>query len=111
MEPGAASQGRGPRAASRVGPSRDCSRPATAPTTPLPWGRAGVGLAIGPGINVAVESAGVMLASDDLRSVASVITVSAASYGGPFRRTGSPHVAAATIPPNHGRELPSISRR
>jgi len=36
-----------------------------------------------------------MLAADDMRGVVNVITLSAASYGGPFRRRGSPHVAAA----------------
>jgi Cu2+-exporting ATPase len=42
--------------------------------------RAGVGLAIGAGTDVAIESAGVVLASDDPRSVISVIRLSAASY-------------------------------
>jgi Cu2+-exporting ATPase len=42
--------------------------------------RADVGLAIGAGTDVAIESAGVVLASDDPRSVLSVITLSAASY-------------------------------
>jgi P-type Cu2+ transporter len=42
--------------------------------------RADVGLAIGAGTDVAIESAGVILASSDPRSVLSVITLSAASY-------------------------------
>ena len=42
--------------------------------------RADVGLAIGAGTDVAIESAGVVLASDDPRSVLSVIKLSAASY-------------------------------
>jgi P-type Cu2+ transporter len=42
--------------------------------------RADVGLAIGAGTDVAIESAGVVLASDDPRSVISVIRLSAASY-------------------------------
>ena len=42
--------------------------------------RADVGLAIGAGTDVAVESAGVVLASDDPRSVLSVIRLSTASY-------------------------------
>jgi Cu2+-exporting ATPase len=42
--------------------------------------RADVGLAIGAGTDVAIESAGVVLASDDPRSVVSVIRLSAASY-------------------------------
>jgi Cu2+-exporting ATPase len=42
--------------------------------------RADVGIAIGAGTDVAIESAGVVLASDDPRSVLSVITLSAASY-------------------------------
>jgi Cu2+-exporting ATPase len=42
--------------------------------------RADVGLAIGAGTDVAIESAGVVLASDDPRSVLSVIRLSAASY-------------------------------
>jgi Cu2+-exporting ATPase len=42
--------------------------------------RADVGLAIGAGTDVAIESAGVVLASDDPRGVLSVITLSAASY-------------------------------
>jgi Cu2+-exporting ATPase len=42
--------------------------------------RADVGLAIGAGTDVAIESAGVVLASSDPRSVASVIRLSRASY-------------------------------
>jgi Cu2+-exporting ATPase len=42
--------------------------------------RADVGLAIGAGTDVAIESAGVVLASDDPRSVLSVISLSQASY-------------------------------
>jgi len=42
--------------------------------------RADVGIAIGAGTDVAIESAGVILASDDPRSVASVIKLSKASY-------------------------------
>jgi Cu2+-exporting ATPase len=42
--------------------------------------RADVGLAIGAGTDVAIESAGVVLASDDPRSVVSVIRLSVASY-------------------------------
>jgi len=42
--------------------------------------RADVGLAIGAGTDVAIESAGVVLASDDPRSVLAVITLSVASY-------------------------------
>ena len=42
--------------------------------------RADVGLAIGAGTDVAIESAGVVLASSDPRSVASVIRLSLASY-------------------------------
>ncbi|MFL6128960.1 MAG: heavy metal translocating P-type ATPase [Mycobacteriales bacterium] len=42
--------------------------------------RADVGLAIGAGTDVAIESAGVVLASDDPRGVLSVITLSVASY-------------------------------
>jgi P-type Cu2+ transporter len=42
--------------------------------------RADVGLAIGAGTDVAIESAGVVLASDDPRGVVSVITLSRASY-------------------------------
>ena len=42
--------------------------------------RADVGLAIGAGTDVAIASAGVILASDDPRSVVSVITLSKASY-------------------------------
>jgi Cu2+-exporting ATPase len=42
--------------------------------------RADVGLAIGAGTDVAIESAGVVLASSDPRSVASVIRLSQASY-------------------------------
>jgi Cu2+-exporting ATPase len=42
--------------------------------------RADVGVAIGAGTDVAVESAGVVLASDDPRSVLSVIELSRASY-------------------------------
>jgi Cu2+-exporting ATPase len=42
--------------------------------------RADVGLAIGAGTDVAIESAGVVLASDDPRAVLSVIKLSRASY-------------------------------
>jgi Cu2+-exporting ATPase len=42
--------------------------------------RADVGLAIGAGTDVAIESAGVVLASSDPRGVVSVIKLSAASY-------------------------------
>ena len=42
--------------------------------------RADVGLAIGAGTDVAIESAGVVLASDDPRAVVSVIRLSAAGY-------------------------------
>ena len=42
--------------------------------------RADVGLAIGAGTDVAIESAGVVLASSDPRSVAGVIRLSQASY-------------------------------
>ena len=42
--------------------------------------RADVGLAIGAGTDVAIESAGVVLASSDPRGVVSVIRLSAASY-------------------------------
>jgi Cu2+-exporting ATPase len=42
--------------------------------------RADVGIAIGAGTDVAIASAGVILASDDPRSVGSVITLSKASY-------------------------------
>ena len=42
--------------------------------------RADVGLAIGAGTDVAIESAGVILASSDPRGVVSVIRLSAASY-------------------------------
>ena len=42
--------------------------------------RADVGIAIGAGTDVAIESAGVVLASSDPRAVASVIRLSQASY-------------------------------
>jgi Cu2+-exporting ATPase len=42
--------------------------------------RADVGIPIGAGTDVAIESAGVVLASDDPRSVLGVITLSRASY-------------------------------
>jgi P-type Cu2+ transporter len=42
--------------------------------------RADVGIAIGAGTDVAIESAGVVLASDDPRGVLSVIRLSRASY-------------------------------
>jgi P-type Cu2+ transporter len=42
--------------------------------------RADVGIAIGAGTDVAIESAGVVLASDDPRAVVGVITLSRASY-------------------------------
>ncbi len=42
--------------------------------------RADVGIAIGAGTDVAIESAGVVLASDDPRGVLSVRALSAASY-------------------------------
>src|SRR5699024_3187787 len=42
--------------------------------------RADIGIAIGAGTDVAMESAGVVLASDDPRAVLSMITLSKASY-------------------------------
>jgi Cu2+-exporting ATPase len=42
--------------------------------------RADVGLAIGAGTDVAIESAGIVLASDDPRGVVAVRRLSAASY-------------------------------
>lgn len=42
--------------------------------------RAEVGIAIGAGTDVAMESAGVVLAGDDPRAVLSMITLSRASY-------------------------------
>ncbi|MGI9021969.1 MAG: HAD-IC family P-type ATPase, partial [Acidimicrobiales bacterium] len=42
--------------------------------------RADVGIAIGAGTDVAIESAGVVLASSDPRAVAAVIRLSKASY-------------------------------
>jgi len=42
--------------------------------------RADVGIAIGADTDVAIESAGVVLASDDPRGVVSVITLSRAAY-------------------------------
>jgi Cu2+-exporting ATPase len=42
--------------------------------------RADVGIAIGAGTDVAIESAGVVLASDDPRSVLSIVALSRASY-------------------------------
>ena len=42
--------------------------------------RADVGIAIGAGTDVAIESAGIVLASDDPRSVVAAITLSRASY-------------------------------
>ncbi len=42
--------------------------------------RADVGIAIGAGTDVAIESAGVVLASDDPRGVLGVITLCEASY-------------------------------
>ena len=42
--------------------------------------QADVGIAIGAGTDVAIASAGVILASDDARSVLSVIELSTASY-------------------------------
>jgi Cu2+-exporting ATPase len=42
--------------------------------------RADIGIAIGAGTDVAIESAGVVLASSDPRGVADVLTLSRASY-------------------------------
>ena len=53
---------------------------ATASTTRPALAQADVGIAIGAGTDVAIASAGVILASDDPRSVLSVIELSKASY-------------------------------
>jgi P-type Cu2+ transporter len=62
--------------------------------------RADVGLAIGAGTDVAIESAGVVLASSDPRGVTSVIRLSRASYArcdrtspGPPATTSSPSLS------------------
>ena len=44
------------------------------------FARADVGIAIGAGTDVAIESAGVILASDDPRGVVSVVRLSRASF-------------------------------
>jgi P-type Cu2+ transporter len=50
--------------------------------------RADVGIAIGAGTDVAIESAGVILASDDPRGVLGVIALSRASYRKMFQNLG-----------------------
>ena len=67
-----------PSSSSRSGPSASgwSARRDDAPAL----ARADVGVAIGAGTDVAIESAGVILASDDPRGVVSVIELSRASY-------------------------------
>lgn len=50
--------------------------------------RADVGIAIGAGTDVAIESAGVILASDDPRAVLSIIELSRAAYGKMWQNLG-----------------------
>jgi Cu2+-exporting ATPase len=50
--------------------------------------RADVGVAIGAGTDVAIESAGVILASDDPRAVVNVVQLSRASYGKMLQNLG-----------------------
>jgi Cu2+-exporting ATPase len=86
--------------------------------------RADVGLAIGAGTDVAIESAGVVLASSDPRSVTGVITLSRASYrkmiqnlawGAGYNIVAIPLAAGAlqwagvTMPPAGGAVLMSVS--
>jgi Cu2+-exporting ATPase len=86
--------------------------------------RADVGLAIGAGTDVAIESAGVVLASSDPRSVVSVIALSKASYrkmienlvwAGGYNLLAIPLAAGVlawagfTLPPAVGAVLMSLS--
>jgi Cu2+-exporting ATPase len=86
--------------------------------------RADVGLAIGAGTDVAIESAGVVLASSDPRSVVSVIALSKASYrkmiqnlawAGGYNLAAIPLAAGVlawagiTLPPAVGAVLMSLS--
>jgi Cu2+-exporting ATPase len=77
--------------------------------------RSDVGIAIGAGTDVAIEFAGVVLASNDPRGVVSVIRLSKASYGRWFRI--SPGPPATTCSPSrsplvrsHGQGSPSHPR-
>ena len=60
--------------------------------------RADVGIAIGAGTDVAIESAGVVLASDDPRAVIDVIRLSGASYRKMSAEPGLGH----RLQPAHG---------
>ncbi|HEX9970318.1 MAG TPA: heavy metal translocating P-type ATPase, partial [Acidimicrobiales bacterium] len=80
--------------------------------------RADVGIAIGAGTDVAVESAGVVLASNDPRGVVSVIRLSAAGYRKMAQNLGwaagynvlaIPAAAALDFPPAFGALLMSAS--
>jgi P-type Cu2+ transporter len=86
--------------------------------------RADVGIAIGAGTDVAIESAGVVLASNDPRGVVSVIRLSAASYRKMLQNlawaagyniaaipiaAGALEWAGITLPPALGAVLMSLS--
>ncbi|HEV2824043.1 MAG TPA: heavy metal translocating P-type ATPase, partial [Actinomycetota bacterium] len=61
-------------------PGRRAGGLAAASTTPPALARGYVGIAIGAGTDVAIESAGIVLAANDPRGVLAVIRLSRASY-------------------------------
>ncbi len=90
----------------------------------MPSSPADVGIAIGAGTDVAIESAGLILASSDPRGVVSIMRLSRATYGKSVQNlawaagynvvaiplaAGALHWAGVSMPPAVGAVLMSVS--